>query len=119
MDIYDLIELFGKFLDLVGVVVIAFGIIYSSVIFVKDWLNNMELSHDKIYKSFRQNLGKVILLGLEFLVAGDIVRTVAGEPTFTSIGILGAIVLIRTFLSITFDMEVEGRWPWQKSRRNE
>lgn len=114
MGIYEIIELFGKFLDLIGVVVIAFGVIYVSILFVKDWINNMEMSHQRIYKVYRQNLGKVILLGLEFLVAGDIVRTVAGEPTFTSVGVLGIIVIIRTFLSITFDMEVEGHWPWQK-----
>lgn len=119
MDIYNLIELFGQFLDLVGVIVIAFGVMYASVMFIKDFLNNMEMNHNRIYKAYRQNLGKVILLGLEFLVAGDIVRTVAGEPTFTSVGVLAIIVIIRTFLSITFEMEVDGHWPWQKNRRSE
>ena len=119
MDIFDLVELFGQILDLVGVVVIVFGVIYSSITFVRDWVNNMDINHNRIYKQYRINLGKAILLGLEFLVAGDIIRTVAGEPTFTSVAVLGLIVIIRTFLSMTFEMEVEGHWPWQRGRRTE
>jgi uncharacterized membrane protein len=118
VELFALIEVFGKFLDLAGVIVIVVGVIYSSILFVRDWLNNMQISHDRVYRAYRQNLGKVILLGLEFLVAGDIVRTVAGEPTFTSVGVLAIIVIIRTFLSITFEMEVDGHWPWQKSKRD-
>jgi len=56
----------------------------------------------------------VILLGLELLVAGDIVRTVAIAPTLTSVAILGGIVVIRTFLSFTMEAEITGYWPWQK-----
>ena len=69
--------------------------------------------HDVAYRDCRQSLGRAILLGLEFLVAGDIIRTVAIAPTFTSVGVLGIIVLIRTFLSATLTVEIEGRWPWQ------
>ncbi len=65
------------------------------------------------FHSFRRNLGYGILLGLEFLVAGDIINTVAVEPTFASVGVLAAIVLIRTFLSFTLEVEMTGRWPWQ------
>ena len=54
------------------------------------------------------------LLGLELLVAGDIVRTVAASPSLTSVAILAAIVLIRTFLSFSLEVEITGRWPWQK-----
>ena len=57
---------------------------------------------------------RAILLGLEFLVAGDIIRTVAISPTFASVGVLAIIVLIRTFLSATLTVEIEGRWPWQR-----
>ena len=60
-------------------------------------------------------LGRAILLGLEFLVAGDIIRTVAISPTVSSVGVLAVIVLIRTVLSATLTVEVEGRWPWQRS----
>ncbi|HET7361118.1 MAG TPA: DUF1622 domain-containing protein [Salinimicrobium sp.] len=66
------------------------------------------------YKSFRQNLGKAILLGLEFLVAGDIIGTVTIDPTMQQVLTLGLIVLIRTFLSFSLEVELEGRWPWQK-----
>ncbi len=59
-------------------------------------------------------MGNGILLGLEFLVAGDIIRTVAVEPTFASVAVLGAIVLIRTFLSFTLQIEMSGKWLWQK-----
>ncbi|MBW3542785.1 MAG: DUF1622 domain-containing protein [Planctomycetes bacterium] len=63
----------------------------------------------------RQRLGHGILLGLEFLVAADIIQTVAVELTFTSVGVLAIIVVIRTFLSFTLHVELTGRWPWQKS----
>lgn len=65
------------------------------------------------YKSYRHQLGKALLLGLELLVAADVVRTVALEPTLKNVAILGLLVLIRTFLSWTLTVEMEGRWPWQ------
>jgi uncharacterized membrane protein len=65
------------------------------------------------YRAYRQAVGKAILLGLEFLVAADIIRTVAVEPTFTSVGVLAIVVAVRTFLSFTLDVELQGRWPWQ------
>lgn len=102
----------GTFVDAAGVLIIVFGLILSVIIFLKDWFKESALND--CYTRLRQNLGRAILLGLEFLVAGDIIRSVAGSPTFTSIGILAMIVIIRTFLSVTFEMEVEGRWPWQK-----
>ena len=74
--------------------------------------------HEKedVFKKVRQMLGQGILLGLEFLVAADIIHTVAVELTFESVGVLALVVLIRTFLSFTLDLELTGRWPWQKSR---
>ena len=68
------------------------------------------------YRCYRQGVGRAILLGLEFLVAGDIIRTVAVDPTFTSVGVLAAIVVIRTFLSFSLEVELDGRWPWQRNR---
>jgi uncharacterized membrane protein len=65
------------------------------------------------YESYKIQLGRTLLLGLEFLVAGDVVRTVALEPTMTNVGVLGVLVLIRTFLSWSLVVEIEGRWPWQ------
>jgi uncharacterized membrane protein len=66
------------------------------------------------YQPYRRQIGRSILLGLEFLVAADIIRTVAVAPTFTSVGVLTVIVLIRTFLSFSLELEITGRWPWQK-----
>jgi uncharacterized membrane protein len=67
--------------------------------------------------AFRKSLGRSILVGLELLVAADIIRTVAIEPTLRSVAVLGAIVLIRTFLSFSLEVEIDGRWPWQSARR--
>lgn len=64
----------------------------------------------------RSDLGRSILLGLEFLVAADIIATVAIEPTLDNVLVLGAIVAIRTFLSFSLEVEIEGRWPWQRAR---
>jgi uncharacterized membrane protein len=65
------------------------------------------------YEDFRRQLGRSILLGLEFLVAADIIRTVAITPTPQSVAVLGGIVLIRTFLSFSLQLEMTGAWPWQ------
>jgi len=64
---------------------------------------------------YRSDLGRAILLGLEFLVAADIVHTVAIEPTLDSLAVLAVIVLIRTFLSFSLEVELEGRWPWRRA----
>lgn len=71
---------------------------------------------DNPYRAYRQNLGRTILLGLELLVAGDIIRTVAVAPTLKNVLVLGVIVLIRTFLSISIQLELEGRWPWDSTK---
>lgn len=73
----------------------------------------------EVYSEFRRGLGRSILLGLEFLVAADIIETVALDLSFTSVGVLAIVVLIRTFLSFTLELEVTGRWPWQKRPHQE
>ena len=65
------------------------------------------------YQSYKVHLVKALLLGLEFLVAADIVRTVALEATLINVAVLGALVVVRTFLSWSLVVEIEGRWPWQ------
>ena len=65
------------------------------------------------YRTFRRDLGRTLLLTLEFLIAADIIDTVAVEKTLESLGTLGLLVLIRTFLSFALELEVTGRWPWQ------
>jgi len=73
--------------------------------------------HRELVPAFRRTLGRSILTGLELLVAADIIRTVAVEPTLESVLVLGLIVIIRTFLSFSLEVEIDGRWPWQKEDR--
>lgn len=72
----------------------------------------------ELYEALRRRLGRGILLGLEFLVAADIIHTVAVDLTFETVGVLAIVVVIRTFLSFTLDVELTGRWPWQPSSRS-
>jgi uncharacterized membrane protein len=72
---------------------------------------------EEIFQMARQHLGRGILLGLEFLVAADIIHTVAVELTFKTIGVLVLIVLIRTFLSFSLEVELTGRWPWENKAK--
>lgn len=111
-NIFGLLQFSGLVLDVLGVVIIVIGALISLFKLVYGYV--MRHGLHGLYRDCRQSLARSILLGLEFLVAGDIIRSVAGEPTFTSVGILAMIVLIRSFLGVMFEMEVEGRWPWQK-----
>jgi uncharacterized membrane protein len=106
----DVIEKTGMAIDAVGVVVVVAG---GSIAFATAAARRSR-GETGVYQGLRQQLGQAILLGLELLVAGDIVRTVAGSPNLTSVAILAAIVLIRTFLSFSLEVEITGRWPWQK-----
>jgi uncharacterized membrane protein len=105
----DVIELVGKVVDAVGVGVMVVGIGLATVMTA---LPSARAKGD-VYRTFRQRVGRAILLGLELLVAADIIRTVAVTPTLESVGVLGLIVLIRTILSFSLEVELEGRWPWQ------
>jgi uncharacterized membrane protein len=102
----------GQAVDAVGVAVILVGLIVASGVA----LDRLRRGEPGIYTRYRQSLGRSILLGLELLVAADIIRTVAGTPTLASVAVLGAIVAIRTFLSFSIELEVNGRWPWQQPR---
>jgi len=73
----------------------------------------LRLDEPGAYESYKHQIGGSLLLGLEFLVAGDVVRTVALEPTLGNVAVLGVLILIRTFLSWSLTVEIEGRWPWQ------
>lgn len=101
----------GTAVDAVGVLVIVVGAISATSRF----LFSRQRGPAQPYRLFRQDLGRAILLGLEFLIAGDIIRTVVVAPTLENVLILGLIVLIRTFLSMALQLEVEGRWPWQRA----
>jgi len=106
----NLMELIGRAVDAVGVLIIVSGAAVATGRFL--W--GARRSFAESYRSYRQGLGRAILLGLEFLIVGDIIRTVAVAPTLENLMILGLIVVIRTFLSMTLQLEVEGRWPWQR-----
>ena len=112
MSFYDVIETVGKVIDAVGVAVIAIGALISAA----GAVSRMRRKTGDVYRVFREQLGRSILLGLEFLVAADIIRTVAITPNASSVAVLGGIVLIRTFLSFSLQLEVTGYWPWQAAR---
>ena len=107
---HGVVENVSLFIDGIGVLVIVLGILAAAVRFMTVGRRTAEP-----YRRFRQDLGRGILLGLEFLVAADIIRTVAVTPTLQGVLILGLIVLIRTFLSMALEVELEGRWPWQQA----
>jgi uncharacterized membrane protein len=109
-----IIEGVSRAIDAAGVLVVVVGLVFATALFALAVLGPR--SDDNAYGQFRQRVGKTILLGLEFLVAADIIRTVAVAPTFRGVGVLAIIVVIRTFLSFTIEVELEGRWPWQKGR---
>lgn len=100
------IEFIGRAMEIAGVLTIVLGAVWSLIAAFR--------CPEKKYESFRQNLGRSILLGLELLVAGDIINTVAVDPTMESVLLLGVVVLIRTFLSFSLSIELEGTLPWKK-----
>lgn len=114
MEFQHVIETIGKTVEAAGVVVIVFGALVATATAARQ----LGRRQADVYHGYRRHLGRSILLGLEFLVAGDIIRTVVVDPTFVSIGVLAGIVLIRTFLSFSLELEITGRWPWQKPERN-
>ena len=111
MQFKEIISIAGYAIEALGVLVIVLGSGLSSTVFIRTF---KKLSPGQAYKTYRRQLGRSIILGLEFLIAGDIIRTVVVANTLENIAVLGMIILIRTFLSVTLHLEVEGRWPWQK-----
>ena len=110
MSVVEVIEGIGKAIDAIGVAVIAGGAILAVFLTI----GRIRQEDGGAYEFFRRRLGRAILLGLEFLVAADIIRTVAVTPSAESVAVLGGIVLIRTFLSFSLQLEVTGAWPWQQ-----
>lgn len=96
-----------------GVTAIVVGTLIACVEFLKGL---GRVSQAEAYQRFRTRVARSILLGLEFLVAADIIGTVAVKPTLENLAVLGVIVGIRTFLSFALELEVDGRWPWQRGR---
>lgn len=115
MDVRPLIALTGTAFDLAGVSVLLIGALIA--LFRCAVALRQRQATTRVYQTLRQDLARAILLGLEFLVAADIIRSVALEPTFESVGVLGLLVLVRTFLSWSLEVESTGAWPWQRARR--
>jgi uncharacterized membrane protein len=113
MSFQETMELVGEAVDAAGVVAIVVGAVVATLLAARALLRPRHGRPD-VYGEYRRRLGRSILLGLELLVAADIIRTVALTPTFESVGVLALIVLIRTFLSWSLELEITGRWPWQK-----
>lgn len=110
--LHPYIEALADGLELMGVAIIVGGVVLASLLFVArgrrgDWR--------AAYEGYRANLGRGILLGLELLVGADIIATVTAPLTWESVGLLAAVVLIRTFLSFSLETEIEGRWPWRRA----
>lgn len=102
----------SEIIDLAGVVIIAVGAFVAIVRLLRD-LFTSSVSREEAYTNVRSSLGRSLLLGLELLVAGDVIKTVAVEPTIQSVSALALLVVVRTILSISIDIEVDGRFPWQ------
>ncbi|WP_173922280.1 DUF1622 domain-containing protein [Agromyces sp. Marseille-P2726] len=112
MEFGAIIQMIGEIVDIVGVIAIVVGVLYA----VADAALRGLRRRSPVYTRFRRVLGQAILLGLELLVAADIIKTVAVTPTLDSVIVLAIIVLIRTFLSWSLELEISGRWPWQSQR---
>jgi uncharacterized membrane protein len=115
-----IMEVVGTSVDGVGVFIVAAGMVAATVRLVLR-LRDRALGAGNYYSLYRQDVGRAILLGLEFLIAGDIIRTVVVAPTLQNVVVLGMIVLIRTFLSLSLQLEIEGKLPWRRedARRND
>jgi uncharacterized membrane protein len=98
-------------LETTGVIVIVLGAVAATLLFFRKGFPGQ---WEAAFRSYRANLGRGILLGLEFLVAADIIGTVAITPTFESLGVLATIIAIRTVLSVALEVEIEGHWPWRR-----
>lgn len=95
--------------EIIGILAMILGALFAV------WRYMFDKHHaGSSYRTFRHDLGKAILLGLEFLVAGDIIQTISVDFTMENMLTLGLIVIIRTFLSLSLQVELEGRWPWQR-----
>ncbi|EHJ95491.1 DUF1622 domain-containing protein [Agrobacterium tumefaciens] len=99
-------------LEFFGVGIILLGVVIATVLYGRDLF---AIGSREAYERYRANLGRGILLGLEVLIGADIIATIISPLTWESVGLLGLIVLIRTFLSFSLEAEIDGRWPWTKN----
>jgi len=109
MELVSLVTLAGDALEGAGVAVVVAGTAIAILVALFQFARRR--SYKDSYRKLREGVGRAILLGLELLVGADIIRTVGETPTLRSVAVLGMVVLIRTFLSFTLEVELEGRWP--------
>lgn len=107
MDFASIMHIVTRVIEAVGVAVIIIGITVSGLGYLR------APGSLSAYGELRAGMGRAIMLGLELMVAGDIINTVAVEPSLDSVLVLAVIVMIRTFLSLSLEVEISGRWPWQ------
>jgi uncharacterized membrane protein len=110
--VLELIEFVALGIEILAVALIVVGILAATVFYLRNMSGDLE--QPEVYEQYKIRLGRALLLGLEVLVAADIVRTVALEPSLLNVAVLGLLVLIRTFLSWSLVVEIEHRWPWQQ-----
>jgi len=113
--IHQSVEYAATGIEVLAVAIIATVIVTATAVYLFLYLTRR--ADLRTYDDFRQRVGRGMLLGLEILVAADVIRTVALEPTLQNVLILGLLVVIRTFLSWTLVLEIEERWPWQQPAR--
>lgn len=99
--------------EVIAAAILMVGLFFAAVVSLRLWARSR--SGTAAYKLMRQTFGGVVLLSLEVLVAGDLIRTVAVAPTLDNVVVLGLIVLIRTFLSFSLEIEIDGVPPWRKA----
>ena len=109
-ELIEILERAGNLISLAGVAVILGGFLGAAVRYTLEWRRT---GVEGAFGRFKVSLGRALLLGLEILVVADVIETITVEPTFTSLSVLGLLVLVRTFVSWTLTLEIEGRWPWQ------
>ncbi|MDA3878120.1 MAG: DUF1622 domain-containing protein [Halothiobacillus sp.] len=115
MKFTEILSITAYSIEAIGVFVVVIGSVISSILFIRTC---RQLPEGVAYRTYRRQLGRSIILGVEFLIAGDIIRTVIVADTIENVLVLGLIILIRTFLSVALHLEVEGRWPWQHEEKD-
>ena len=105
-------ELISLGIEMIAVIIIVFSVLYGTLHFVFQTLQKQLVARER-FRQYKRRLGSALLLSLEILVAADVIRTVALEPTLANVSVLGLLVVIRTFLSWSLVVEIEGRWPWR------
>jgi uncharacterized membrane protein len=115
MSFAETMEQVARAVEAVGIVTLVLGLVLALFRAGRTLAGGQ--GGEEAYRVVRTVFGRSILLGLEFLVAADIIRTVAVDPSLENVGVLGIIVLIRTFLSFSLEVEIDGTWPWQRASR--